>query len=359
MSVKSLQKAPHERIIYIFRKHKFLTNIFKIPGNRANKTSTIAIHVHFFPSLNIISATSKVFTENIGVTAGDIISTEKIVLGLYPEDFGEVCPNPTSKFQLKEFDLTEEDFLDYLKTNNFGKPFHWAQKLCGIDFISQNTYKEDLIEKFVPEVVKRVKNKFNARINLMKQICSLENKNIDLLTSDKNFSRVRISSSLVQWSSLPYDDFVNHPTSSKFTEMELVTSHDIFYRAVITKGSAKLECLICIPYNYPTENPIWTFCLSWNGVHTSKNNPALKEMEYWTNALSVEQLTQTPETILCAQLARTMISLDIFLETEGPLYSPAEFTQDKTFLNAFSTRTQSRPYKLVDNGSNVIFTQIF
>lgn len=330
-----------------------------IPGNRSNRSSSIAIYVHFFPSLNIISATSNVSTENIGVTAGDIISTEKIVLGLYPEDFGDICPNPNSKFQLKEYDLTEEDFVDYLKTNNFGKPFLWAQKLCGIDFINQNTYKEDLIEKFVPEIVKKIKTKFNARINLMKQICSLENKNIDLLTSEKNFSRVRISSSLVQWSSLPYDDFINHPTSSRFTEMELVTSHDIFYRAVITKGSAKLECLICIPYNYPSENPIWAFCLSWNGVHTSKNNPALKDMEYWTNALNVEQLTQSPETILCAQLARTMISLDIFLETEGPLYAPAEFTQDKTFLNAFSTRTQARPYKLVDNGSNVIFTQMF
>lgn len=295
----------------------------------------------------------------MGVTAGDIISTEKIVLGLYPDDFGEISPNPNSKFQLKEFDLSESDLLDYLKTNKFGKPFVWAQKLCGIDFINQNTFKEELIEHFVPEVVKKIKTKFNARLNLMKQICSLENKNIDLLTSDKDFSRVRISSSLVQWSSLSYDEFVNHPTSSKFTEMELATSHDIFYRAVITKGSAKLECLICIPYNYPSENPVWTFCLSWNGVHTSENNPAVKDMEFWTNSLDTDQLYQSPETILCAQLARTMISFDIFLETEGPLYSPAEFTQDKTFLNAFSRRTQSRPYKLVDNGSNVIFKQIF
>lgn len=295
----------------------------------------------------------------MGVTAGDIISTEKILLGLYPEDFGEICPNPTSKFQLKEFDLTEEDLLDYLKTKNFGKPFLWAQKLCGIDFINQSTYKEDLIEEFVPEVVKRIKAKFNARINLVKQICSLENKNIDLLATEQNISRVRISSSLVQWTSLPYEDFINHSYSNRFTEMDLVTPHDIFYRAVITKGSAKLECVICIPYNYPSDNPIWALGLSWNGVHTANNNPALKEMEYWTNSLSVKQLTQSPETILCAQLARTMISLDIFLETEGPLHSPAEFTQDKTFLKAFSTRTQSRPYKLVDNGNNVIFTQIF
>lgn len=53
-----------------------------------------------------------------------------------------------------------------------------------------------------------------------------------------------------------------------------------------------------------------------------------------------------------------MSGFDIFLETEGPFYSPAEFTQDKTFLKAFRGRQRSRPYKIVQNGSNVIYKQI-
>lgn len=53
-----------------------------------------------------------------------------------------------------------------------------------------------------------------------------------------------------------------------------------------------------------------------------------------------------------------MSSLDIFLETEGPLYSPAEFTQDKTFLKAFRGRIRSRPYKIVQSGSSIFYKQL-
>lgn len=56
----------------------------------------------------------------------------------------------------------------------------------------------------------------------------------------------------------------------------MITSHDLLYRAVITRGSAKLECFVGINANYPTEMPFSALELSWNGRHNAENNAAIK-----------------------------------------------------------------------------------
>lgn len=79
-------------------------------------------------------------------------------------------------------------------------------------------------------------------------------------------------------------------------------------------------------------------------------------MESYINSAS-EKNTKTC-TALATQLKRTLSCFDIYLETEGMITNTTEFTPDKTFLKAFRGRTRARPFKIIANNGNVVYTQI-
>lgn len=79
-------------------------------------------------------------------------------------------------------------------------------------------------------------------------------------------------------------------------------------------------------------------------------------MESYVN--SVMERKAKPCTALATQLKRTLSCLDIYLETDGMITNIKEFTPDKTFLKAFRGRTRSRPFKIIANNDNVVYTQI-
>lgn len=81
-------------------------------------------------------------------------------------------------------------------------------------------------------------------------------------------------------------------------------------------------------------------------------------MEYWIN--SIESFKKNVSNVLILQLKRAMSSLDIFLETESIRLSSSsgDIKAEKTFLKVFRSRVRSRPYKIIQNGGSVIYTQI-
>lgn len=82
-------------------------------------------------------------------------------------------------------------------------------------------------------------------------------------------------------------------------------------------------------------------------------------MEYWIN--SIEMFKKNVANVLILQLKRAMNSLDIFLETDSLLRSSSSSTEikaEKTFLKVFRSRVRDRPYKTIQSGGSVIYTQI-
>ena len=77
-------------------------------------------------------------------------------------------------------------------------------------------------------------------------------------------------------------------------------------------------------------------------------------MELYTNSLKD---IKSSTNLLSTQLLRTMYSFDIFLETEGPLYHPLEYSKEKSFIKSYSKRMRIRPYKKITKGSINYFKQ--
>jgi len=141
----------------------------------------------------------------------------------------------------------------FLKSKDFGKPFCWLQSMCSI-----------------------ITRRWNSWLRLSQQIRGLTYKDIDLFTLKENIYPAGLSCSLVQWTAITHEEF-----HSQLSDKLNISSDDKgitynSYRAVIVRGSAKMECFIRIPSNYPLEMPLWILNVHWNGCHTSQNNAAIK-----------------------------------------------------------------------------------
>ncbi|XP_017045392.1 THO complex subunit 5 [Drosophila ficusphila] len=277
---------------------------------------------------------------------------------LYANDFGNEIPIPGINYELRNFDLTAEECLRFLKAKDFGKPFCWLQSMCSIATVNSSMlYNLELnLTKNTREIILRIARRWNSWLRLSQQIRGLTYKDIDLSTVKENKYPAGLSCSLVQWTAITHEEFY-----SQISDVLKIPSDDQgktynSYRAVIVRGSAKMECFIRIPSNYPMEMPLWILNVHWNGCHTSQNNSAIKMMEFWTNSLQPKQL-EANERFLYSQLFRTIYSFDIFLETEGSMQSTVEYNKEKPYISAFAKRCRSRPYKYIKKGSVYAFKQ--
>uniref|UniRef100_A0A182NNB4 Uncharacterized protein n=1 Tax=Anopheles dirus TaxID=7168 RepID=A0A182NNB4_9DIPT len=334
----------------------------------------LSLKFSYLPNLQVVTMTIALVDLHLsGVAAGDVLSIDSVLNELFHGDRGEESPNPKIKYQLQELSIEISQLVHILKKGNLGKPFLWAQKLCGLEHISAaNTSHHsgrrpgnsqefpgsdasDKLHETIPHIIRAIRARWEARLKLYKQIHDLESKIIDTSVNDEHGHPIRISSTVLQWSSISFEDYVSSGVARMFLDDSIATASDLYFRAIVIRGSAKLESYICVPCRYPEASPLWSFSLHWNGKHTSTSNSSVREMEYWCNSLSAVEHTND---ILPMQLKRAMSCLDIYLETEGPYYMPAEFTQDKSFLKPFRGRTRAQPFRIAPNGSNSLFTQI-
>ncbi|XP_017070493.1 THO complex subunit 5 [Drosophila eugracilis] len=289
---------------------------------------------------------------------GDSNFVHHLLRHLYANDLGNEIPIPGIQYELRNSGLTAEECVRYLKAKDFGKPFCWLQSMCSIPTVNRSLlYNHELnLNKNTREIIDRIARRWNSWMRLSQQIRGLTYKDIELCTLKENIYPAGLSCSLVQWTAITLEEF-----HSQMSDVLNISSDDKgitynSYRAVIVRGSAKMECFIRIPSNYPLEMPLWILNVHWNGCHTSQNNAAIKMMEFWTNSLQPKQL-EANERILYAQLFRTIYSFDIFLETEGSMQNTVEYNKEKPYISAFAKRSRSRPYKYFKKGSVYAFKQ--
>ncbi|XP_058120526.1 THO complex subunit 5 homolog [Anopheles ziemanni] len=329
----------------------------------------LALTFSYLPNMNVVTVDCALTGIQIsGVAAGDVLAVETILNELFPGDNGDESPNPKTKYQLQELSIeTPLQMGKLLVESNLGRSFRWVQELCGLEFISSSyecrrdrytgtkTTNANGCHETIPSIIRAIRNRWESRLKLYKQIHDLESKLIDTSTNDERGHSIRISSSLLQWSSISFEDYVASGVANGFVEDSVATDKDLYFRAIVIRGSAKLECYICVSCRYPEASPLWSLSLNWNGKHTAAGNSSVREMEYWVNTLSAKD---HPHNVLPMQLKRAMSCLDVYLETDGQFYTPAEFTQDKTFLKPYRGRSRAKPFRIAPNGSSSLFTQI-
>lgn len=313
-----------------------------------------SVILNYLPSLAFVTVQGNFNIDSNGsIAAADVITHERILSSLFVDDFGDLSPNQKTVFQLQSVQLNSNDLNQKLSDKKLGKPFKWAQRLCGICFTSKINIDESqkLCEETVPDLIRQIRRRLKARLDLYKQIKSLESGKVTTTSSV-----CRVSSILQLFVSLSFNDFAAEACTKRFIQEAVASENDVFYRAIITRGSAKLECYICIPSNFPTDSPLFAINLSWNDSRFNADTSShIREIEGFINNMQVKN----PKEILMQQLHRAMTSFDIFLETESSQHvQNPEFQQEKNFSRSFKRRERSRPYQHIQTGNLTSFTHI-
>ncbi|XP_017838323.1 THO complex subunit 5 isoform X2 [Drosophila busckii] len=322
-----------------------------------DKSNELVLTIRYWELLKCVTLRAQCDSNNIN-GQGDTNFIQDLFSHLYANDFGNCVPVPGIQYELQNFNFNEGECMKYLVNNGYGKPYCWLQGMCSVATVNeQKRYNHELkLHKWTRAVFDRISKRWRSWLRLTQQLRGLTYKEIDMYTLRENIYPDGLSSSLVQWSVITTEEFniQNSDLLNNLTDDNSITYTS--YRAVIVRGSAKMECFIRIPSNYPLETPLWILSVHWNGQHTSMNNSAIKMMECWTNTLRPQHL-EKEDRLLYSQLFRTICSFDIFLETEGSMQATREYNKEKPYISAFTKRIRFRPYKFIKKGSIFTFKQ--
>lgn len=179
--------------------------------------------------------------------------------------------------------MDSSKFFLALGEHQLGKPFTWAQNLCGLNYIANNPFftnstNYELTQDTVPIIIDKMHTRLKSRLQLYLQILALEKKTFDeLLSSNSLYPSVKLTCILAQWSAITFNEMLEKASiTSRFIDENLITENHLLYHAVIIRGSAKMDCFVSVSPNFPSECPIWAISLNFHGQLNALNSPDIK-----------------------------------------------------------------------------------
>lgn len=313
--------------------------------------SCINLEFTYFLVLHLLTVKpSLTLTSNIkNSSAMEFLKNDTILLNLFPNDCGIESPNMANYYQLKEIGLDEFDYSKY------GLPYLWVQKMGGLDFGGgpkniKVDPKEDIVKTSLPCIVKEIRRRVHARIALVRQVLELEQ---GIVFGPQNMKFVKSSCTIKSWEGILWRDFINMPAAKHFKDSPYISEHDIYFKATIIRGQAKLSVFVAVKCDYPANPPVFSLQLEWNNnLWTVSNNTDIIDIEREVNSYWKELVTDGgwAHTLLTLQMHRIMVCFDILLECIDPQQFSAE---KKTFFHPLRGRNRVHPYKYVPMGEGV------
>lgn len=333
----------------VLKKHPLNVQIsVKVPdGTALNLIFSYLLHL----KIVVVKFTISLAKPITGVSAADVLNGHCVLNELYPGDTGNDTPHPATSYVLKSVGINE-DFYHFI--SEVGRPYVWAQRMCGLDFMAAIMNEVNInriiepcpslsvttVEHFILTLKKRLK----SRVVLMQELQDLESGKISPL---KGSYPVRLSGSLTQWQSVGWPEYCQSPSTAFLISEGLVNTSDMLYRAIITRQSAKLVALVALRSDYPKRAPIFSLTLHWNGTHHAGINDDIRDIERVINTkLGTDD---NKSCTLSVQMYKLLTCLDVLLETSGS----SEFPPDKVMFNTVRGRNRSKPYKFLKKGTGV------
>ncbi|XP_046825264.1 THO complex subunit 5 homolog isoform X1 [Vespa crabro] len=297
----------------------------------------LTLQFFYMIHLKVVTVESKLETDvSGGISAGDMLVSESVLRELYPNDLGIESPNPANHYQLARHNL------GLFSTLGLGIPYRWAQRMAGLHFISANSHDQKLTvqestQDSVVSVLKEIKRRVKARLELCREIRRLESGNLPIFVNTVDPLPQKITTILYRFTTMTWKNYSNYANVPICRE-GLVSAVDIFYEAVLRRGSSELIARIAIKPDYPKVAALFSISIS---PMVPASADILRDIEREVNVMWTK-----PPTI-SAQLQRLRACFDIYLETES--MAPKE----KIFFHPVKGRTRARPYKYLTLGGGI------
>ena len=307
----------------------------KIVIKLKNETK-LTLQFFYMMFLRVVTVESKLKTGGAGGNnTGDMLVSESILRELYSRDLGLESPNAANHYQLNRHNL------GHFSSLGVGIPYKWAQRMAGLHFISPDTREQKLTsceatQDSVENVLREIKRRVKARLELCTEIRQLESGNLPIFTNKNDLLPQKLSTTLQKFMIISWSTCST--CGNLAFQQGLVSSLDIFYEATLRRGNNELIARIAIKPDYPKIAPV--FNISINPTIPASVD-ILRDIEREVNVMWIKLPT------LSAQLQRLRACFDIYLETENMVQ------KEKIFFHPVKGRTRARPYKYLDLGGGI------
>ncbi|XP_055996153.1 THO complex subunit 5 homolog isoform X2 [Ostrea edulis] len=313
--------------------------------------NSLHLTFHFLLTLEIITVNvslSLAESNASSVSGSDLLAPESILTDLYPGDHGNTSPNPANHYELRKLGL--KDFTSYI--SEVGWPYLWAQWLGGLQFLENNavnTPDENVSFAHMQETIRRLKHRVRSRLCLMKQTAAFETGNVVVNPEYQGLFPSKIVSRLTSWKRSTFEDFSSLPNTQTLVADDIVEKSDIFFTAVIERGSAKMTAQVVMTHDYPKVAPMFAVSVLWQHERSAVNDEHVKEMEEEVNVHHEELMkSKSCDTILSNQMQRLLMCFDIYLETEAAgseEEGPREISKEKIYNRMLRGPSRSKPFQ--------------
>ncbi|XP_030633582.1 THO complex subunit 5 homolog isoform X1 [Chanos chanos] len=320
---------------------------------RCKDGSVLHLYFYYLMNLNILTVKAKVSTvaELSGpISAGELLNCEILLSCLYPSDHGKDTPNPANRYQFDKVGITT--FADYV--SDLGHPYLWVQRLGGLQFPSENPQTVEAVSSLsashVEITMKMLRGRLQARLALYKQFSSLEHNIVPVSSECQHLFPAKVVSRLTRWTALSHQDFTELPFVQHVVKAGLVQETDLFFMAVVERGTARLQAAVVLNPRYPEVTPLFSLSLIWKGERSGRTDDNLRAMESEVNIFRTELQGPRPGLqLLTNQLQRLCVCLDVYLETESQVSDgsegPREFPREKMCLRIARGPNRLKPFK--------------
>ncbi|XP_068617198.1 THO complex subunit 5 homolog isoform X2 [Brachionichthys hirsutus] len=312
------------------------------------------LHLYFYylMNLNILTVKAKVSTStdlNAAVSAGDLLKADIVLSCLYAGDHGRETPNPANRYQFDKVGIFS--IADHVE--ELGHPYVWVQGLGGLRFpgdISEDKITgSSLSASQMENTMKLLRGRVQSRLALHKQFASLEHNIIPVSSECQHLFPAKIMSRLASWSAVAHDEYKDLPYTRHVTDAGLARETDLYFMAVVERGTARLQAAVALNPRYPDVPPLFSLSLGWKGERSGRSDDNLRAMESEVNVFKSELQGPRPgHQLLTNQISRLCVCLDVYLETEGQddsVEGPREFPREKMCLRTVRGPTRLKPFK--------------
>uniref|UniRef100_A0AAY4A0L6 THO complex subunit 5 n=1 Tax=Denticeps clupeoides TaxID=299321 RepID=A0AAY4A0L6_9TELE len=315
----------------------------------------IVLHLFFYflMNLNILTVKTKVSPSSQlcgAVSAGELLNPETLLNCLYASDHGRETPNPANRYQFDKVGIAT--FADYI--SDLGHPYRWVQRLGGLQFPCDSPESavtgSALSANHMESTMKLLRGRLQARLALHKQFISLEHSMIPVSAECQDLFPAKVLSRLARWTTITFQEFVELPMVQHVVKAGLAHETDLFFMAVLERGTARLQAAIVLNPRYPDATPLYSLSLLWKGERSGRTDDNLRAMESEVNVFRMELQGPRPgHQLLTNQLQRLCMCLDVYLETESQVCDgvegPREFPREKMCLRTARGPNRLKPFK--------------
>lgn len=276
------------------------------------KTAVLCVTLRYLTALNLVTVTCSTSGLPAPAQSTDdpILSAGSLLTALTAGDTGAESPNPKTFYQLNGLHVAPERFAALLVAKKLGRPYRWAQQLCGLDFASSagavdgmelavagagggggNVVAQlEVTQAAVPSVVRQIRQRWQTRLRLCEQIRALcaSAVSVPLLatpsTAAAQSNATAAAAVLLRWLPMDWSEYQAQASAQRFVQAgrTVVDENDLFYGVSVARGEiARFECAVRVSVRHPRTLPLWalTFHARDSTPTTAQTNAVVRVSE--------------------------------------------------------------------------------